>query len=216
MIQRRRNFSFSSNSDYMKDVQGTPEEMYAQWHWGVEPKDAIEMFIPGFTEQQNKKMRLIECGRLVEFTYRLPNHKPTLRDRLYKLSRKHSNKTHLSFDPNHQYHRLYITTGSKEVKKKLKKDLYQDNPYLDLPLSEISEFAGGHHASDDYPSLDARAIGILTSIVYACEKEGDGYSFYVHKMGEESGEQPILAVTANGDLFICGGAYTAPVQGITN
>ena len=76
---------------------------------------------------------------------------------------------------------------------------------------------GGRHAKkDDYPNVKVRPIGILTNVVYGTEKQGDGYSFYIHHMGEESGIQPALGVDRRGRLWVLGGNYTSPTPGITD
>ena len=206
-MRRRKNFSAAGNRS---SVNGSLRQMYTDWHWGVEPKNLTEINDPDLPEE------LVETGRLVELHYRQPEQNPKRKDKVYKLAKKNSNKTHLAFDPHHKYERLYIATNDKPTLKKFKKDLYTTSPYKDVDLGDMSLYVGGKHAMDDYPPIDARAVGILTSIVYACEKEGDGYSFYVHKMGEESGIQPILAASKDGRLWVVGGNYTSPIQGITD
>ena len=120
------------------------------------------------------------------------------------------------FNPHSPNDCLYIVTTSEKAKNKIKKDFYKDNPFQEVPLSDMSYFTGGRHMGEHYPNITAKAIGILTTLVYACEKGGDGYSFYVHQMGEESGVQPLIAVSSDGRLWIVGGNYTAPIQGITD
>ena len=209
MIPRRRNFL--SAGSYKKRVTGDPVDMYTQWHWGVKPKGT-----PLNVDDEDLPNVLIECGRLVEFTYRSPQQNPKHKDKLYKLTKNDANKTHLVFDPEHPNDRLYIVSISEKVDDKFAKKFYKDNPHIDCSLIDMSEYIGGRHSGNDYPDVDARAVGILTSIVYACEKKGDGYSFYVHKMGEETGVQPIIACSEDGRLWIVGGNYTAPRQGITD
>ena len=213
MITRRRNFSIGNpmGKSYKSRVSGNPINMYKEWHWGTAPNATpIEVNDPAYPDI------LIECGRVVEFTYRAPRQNPKHKDKIYKLSKPDSNKTHLVFDPEHTNDRLYIVSTCSKAKATIKKDLYEKSPYQDVDLADISYFVGGRHAAEDYPEIEARVVGVLTSIVYACEKKGDGYSFYVHQLGEESGIQPILAVSADGRLWIVGGNYTAPLQGITD
>ena len=69
---------------------------------------------------------------------------------------------------------------------------------------------------DDYEDIFVQPIGIMTNVVYACEKKGDGYSFYIHALGEESGIRPVLGMADDGSLWFAGGNYTAPIQGITD
>ena len=207
MIKRRKNFSEGS---YQQRVEGTFPEMYKKWHWGKAHTGVIELKDKDYPEN------LVECGRLVEFTYRDPRQNPKHKDKMYKLNSKDSNVTHLVFDPKHPNERLYIGCTNPSVKSKIAKDLYAKNDYVDVPLSDMSYFAPGRHSADDYPSVEAKVLGVLTSIVYACEKIGDGYSFYVHQMGEESGLQPLIAVDKEGRLWVVGGNYSVPIQGITD
>ena len=72
------------------------------------------------------------------------------------------------------------------------------------------------HATDDYPDIKVKPIGILRNVVYATPKKGDGFSLYIHEMGEETGIKPALCVDKTGRLWIIGGDYTCPVPGITN
>jgi hypothetical protein len=65
--------------------------------------------------------------------------------------------------------------------------------------------------------VHASPVGILTHVVYATDKKGDGYSFYIHKLGEESGLRPCLAVDGQGRMWIAGGNYKGnPTPGITD
>jgi hypothetical protein len=211
MIRRKNRSSGFFSKSYKSKAAGNPENMYREWHWGVNPNpEPIEVDDSDYPDV------LIECGRLVEFTYRPIGGNIKRKDRLYKLSKTDSNKTHLVFNPYHEFDKLYIVCTDSKAKKTVANDLYKTNPFQSVPLADISYHTGGRHMGEDYPDIDAKAIGILTTIVYACEKKGDGYSFYVHKMGEESGIQPIIAVSKDGRLWIAGGNYTAPIQGITD
>lgn len=211
MIRRKNRSSGFFSKSYKSKVSGDPIKMYSEWHWGVKPQvKPIEVDDPDYPDV------LIECGRLVEFTYRPINGNIKRKDKMYKLNKPDSNNTHLVFNPYHEFDKLYIVTNSEKAKKKAVKDLYKSNPLPDVSLSDISYHTGGRHMGEDYPNVDAKVIGILTSIVYACEKKGDGYSFYVHQMGEESGIQPVIAISRDGRFWIVGGNYTAPIQGITD
>jgi hypothetical protein len=56
-------------------------------------------------------------------------------------------------------------------------------------------------------------------VTYYTLKEDDAGkpspSKYIHRMGEEGGIEPILAVSQQGDLLILGGTYTCEIGGIT-
>ena len=102
------------------------------------------------------------------------------------------------------------------MQKEMKTKLYLRNPSSKYSLAEVAESVGGRHATDDYPDIQVLPIGIMTHVVYATEKKGDGMSFYIHHMGEESGIQPALAVDSRGRLWVAGGNYTSPTPGITD
>jgi len=138
-----------------------------------------------------------------------------------KLTRKEANGSHLCFDPNHPNERLYLLTHPEFSERMTKKDRnlpgYENGTkYRETSLSEMAAAVGGRHGTPDYPDVGAAPVGILTHVVYATEKKGDGYSFYIHKMGEESGIRPALAIDAKGRLWIVGGAYRSPSPGITD
>jgi hypothetical protein len=190
------------------------EKKYSDWHWGIAPKSVIDWEDPDLPEGE-----VIECGRLVELHYREPGMR---KDTVMKLTRKEANGSHLVFDPEHPYGRLYIlshTDFSDRMKKK-----YRQNPnyesgtkYREASLTDLARAVGGRHAVDDYPDVEAAPVGILTHVVYATEKKGDGYSFYIHKLGEESGVRPCLCIDKKGRLWIVGGNYRGnPTPGITD
>ena len=216
MIRRKNRGAGFFSKSYKSRVSGSPENMYSEWHWGVKPKGSpIQVDDPEYPDV------LIECGRLVEFTYRPIDGNVKRKDKKYDLkttlpNKKHANSTHLVFNPNSSHDCLYIVSTCEKSKARIKNDFYKNNPYQEVPLSDMSYFTGGRHMGENYPDVDAKVIGILTTLVYACEKGGDGYSFYVHQMGEESGVQPLIAVSSDGRLWIVGGNYTAPIQGITD
>lgn len=186
---------------------------YTAWHWGIEPKHVIQWDDPDYPEGE-----LVECGRLVELHVREPGQR---RDTIIRLNRKEGNGSHLAFDPEHPNQRLYILSHPDFRARMLGE--FRQNPdysggskYRVMPLVEIAKRAGGRHASRDYADVDAAPVGILTHVVYATEKKGDGYSQYIHKLGEESGIRPVLAVDGEGRLWVAGGNYTSPTPGITD
>jgi hypothetical protein len=187
---------------------------YADWHWGVPHKFVIDWDDPDLPEGD-----LIECGRLVELHFREPGQR---KDTVLKLSRAEANGSHLCFDPEHPNGRLYILSHTDFAEKL--KTKYRKNPqyvggskYRPMLLSELARGVGGRHGTSDYPEVEAAPIGVLTHVVYATEKKGDGYSFYIHKMGEESGIRPYLAVDGQGRAWIVGGNYRGdPTPGISD
>jgi hypothetical protein len=186
---------------------------YEEWHWGIPYKQKVDWNDPDLPDGD-----LIECGRLCELHIREPGQR---KDTVLKLSRAEANGSHLCFDPEHPNGRLYILSHTDFAEKL--KTKYRKNPqyvggskYRPMLLSELARGVGGRHGTSDYPEVEAAPIGVLTHVVYATEKKGDGYSFYIHKMGEESGIRPYLAVDGQGRAWIVGGSYSCPTPGITN
>jgi hypothetical protein len=196
-------------------------DLYRDWHWGIPPKHRIKWDDPELDAhllQHNPDAELVECGRLVEMHVREPGNRS---DTIIRLNRKEGNGSHLAFDPFHPYQRLYIL-AHPDLQARLTQT-YRANPeykggskYRSMPLSEIANRAGGRHGTRDYLGISASPLGVLTHVVYATEKKGDGYSQYIHKLGEESGIRPILAVDGVGRPWVVGGNYTSPTPGITD
>lgn len=201
----------------MKDPGG----IYRDWHWGIDPKRRIRWDDPeldAHLSRHNPGAELVECGRLVELHVREPGKRS---DTVIRLTKKEGNGSHLAFDPFHPYQRLYIL-AHPDFQERLSQG-YRANPeykggskYRSMPLTEIAQRVGGRHATRDYLGVDAAPLGVLTHVVYATEKKGDGYSQYIHKLGEESGIRPVLAVDGYGRPWVVGGNYTAPNPGITD
>lgn len=186
---------------------------FSDWHWGIPHENVKHWNDPDYPPGD-----LIETGKLVELHIREPGKR---KDTVIRLNKSEANGSHLVFDPLHPAQRLYIL-ASPEFQARMRKR-YRANPnYKDgskfkaLPLSYIANVAGGRHGTPDYPDVDAVPLGILTHVVYATDKKGDGFSFYIHKMGEESGIKPVLAVDGPGRPWIVGGNYTSPNPGITD
>ena len=190
-------------------------DAYKRWHWGVNPQQSVE-WEPEAKDDNGRALypdAVIECGRLVELRFRLPDAR---KDMAMNLPKEQANRSHLCFDPDHPYERLYVLLP-EDVRKGVKKAYWDKNPYEQIELNELAKVVGGRHGKKaDYPAVKVRPVGILTSFVYACEKEGDGLSLYVHRVGEESGIRPCLAADCNGRLWIVGGNYTSPTAGVTD
>jgi hypothetical protein len=193
-------------------------ELYKKWHWGVDATVIKDWNDPDVDSVLGPDNIVIETGRLVELHFREPHKR---KDTIVKLDKDEANGSHLVFDPDHHSNRLYIYSqdGFKERMREryLSNGTYKGRSrYQDMPLKNAAKIVGGRHATDDYPNLDVVPIGILTHVVYATEKTGDGYSFYIHKLGEESGINPALTISEDGRLWIAGGNYTSPEAGITD
>jgi hypothetical protein len=194
-----------------------PVTVYTNWHWGIAPAQVVQWpdepdgLVYPFNGRSDSP--LVECGRLVELHIFKPG---STRTKVLKLDREESNETPLVFDPAHPYRRLYILTGPKLRERTSR--FYSDPKaaYRINPLTGVAYYARGRHATPDYHDLDVRPLGVLTNIVYATHKKGDGPSMYIHEFGEDSGIQPALCVDALGRLWIAGGNYTSPDPGITD
>jgi hypothetical protein len=189
------------------------KKAYEEWHWGIEPAQTIDWKDADLPEH------LVECGRLVEIHYRPLDEltgNPSEKDSIIELTGKDKKGSHLAFDPNHKNQRLYFLLAPS-VQKQIKNRLYKKNPsYPAVSLQEASGWAGGRHAGKDYPKVLINPLGLMTNVVYATHKQGDGPSSYIHTLGEESGVRPILGVDDIGRLWFAGGNYTSPNPGITD
>lgn len=192
---------------------------YEEWHWGI-PSASVKEWkdedVDGALHGPNGE--LIETGRLVELHFREPGKR---KDTVVRLNRGEANGSHLSFDPHHPSQRLYIHSHPKFAERMHQKYLQDDHfeggsRHQAMPLKQAAKIVGGRHGTSDYPDVMVTPIGILTHVVYATEKKGDGFSFYIHKLGEESGLRPALTIDDKGRMWIAGGAYTSPTPGITD
>lgn len=196
---------------------------FEDWHWGVGPAKVV------YLEEDDYPESLIECGRLIRIHLRLPTnarknesrHPRRERDSMIEFSRSVSNNSHVGFDPDHQYERLYFIVDSK-ARPTLRRRLWDENPLGAMPLGQVATLAGGRHGkSHDYPDIEVKPVGVITALVYFTHKAGDEspgmkQSYYIHKMGELSHHFPILCCDADGRLWMAGGNYTTPNPGITD
>ena len=190
-------------------------EAFSDWHWGLEPASVVDWADEQLPDE------LIECGRLAELRFRIPSanskgNPARRKDSTLTLTKPESNKSHLAYDPNHPSERLYILLEPK-LQKKVATTYYAQNPFAEQSLADVAKFTGGRHGTArDYPEVMVKPIGICTAVIYATEKEGDGFSFYIHRLGEETGVRPCLCVSEDGRLWLAGGNYTSPTAGITD
>jgi hypothetical protein len=135
---------------------------------------------------------------------------------MIEFSREVSAGSHIAFDPNHPYERLYLLINPR-VLPALRRRFWDENPSPAMPLGQLAALAGGRHGrGDDYLRIYVKPVGILTAIVYSTDKKRDGLSYYIHHMGEISHHYPVLAVDQTGRLWLAGGDYTSPNEGIKN
>ena len=189
--------------------KGAVKKAFEKWHWGIEPTQEVNW------DDKDLPEYLVECGRLVELHVRPLEGNPKLKDRVIKFKKSNSNASHVAFDPEHPSQRLYLLLNAG-ARRKMKK-LWDKSEYDVHTPYEIAKYVGGRHSKkNDYPRVKVRPLGVLTNVVYATEKKGDGFSFYIHKMGEESGIQPAVGVDKKGRVWVLGGNYTSPTPGITD
>lgn len=186
-----------------------PEKSYKDWHWGIPHTEEIE------TDESVYPDELVAAGNLVQLNFRQVNHNPKRKDKCIELNPKERENSWLAFDPNHHSQRLYILL-KPSLQKQMKEVFWKDSDYNIQSPKKIAKLLGGKHSNEKYPIDEVKPIGILTACIYACEKKGDGFSWYIHHMGEETGIRPCLCVDKKGRLWIIGGDYTSPIQGITN
>ena len=195
----------------------------AAWEWRT--GDQFDLKLTEWDDPDYPDGALIECGHLVRVHFRAPSgpqkrgrsarHPRRKRDTTVTFSPSVVKEAQLAFDPNHPSDRLYMLLPERACTA-LATRFWQDNPAPPRLLSEWAMLAGGRHAKGGYPDVVAKPVGVMTAVVYFKNKEGDGTSYYLHKMGEVSCYYPILACDERGRLWVCGGNYTSPAPGITD
>ncbi len=215
----------------MPKIDKTAHEKYRKWHWGHAVKEVKDLDEPHLPED----IRLVETGVLTELHLDpvegldIPlvemasmaaeaarmGHEP---DELgvIAVDEKDYKNNHLSFDIDHPSQRLYINLSPSSRRDAAKHLWRKGEP--SYSLFDLAKAVGGRHAQrDDYPDVDVQPIGKLYFVTYYTHKKGDDPpSKYIHRMGEEGGIEPVLAVSKDGHLFIAGGSYTCPNPGITH
>jgi len=140
---------------------------------------------------------------------------------MIELSRSVSANSHIAFDPDHPYQRLYLLIPAK-ARETLKAQFWAKNNISPMLLGQAAELAGGRHGKmKDYPSVLVKPFGVCTACVYFTHKEGDENpndprSYYIHQMGELTKYFPLLCCDHQGRLWFAGGNYTSPTPGITD
>jgi len=216
-----------------KAAQKRAEDAYRTHHWGYAATHQKPVDLPGLPEDYP----LTEMGLLTHLHVdpvpgvRLPQIRTNTMDDaaammgyepdrlgVIEVDQADLNNNHVSWDPAHPAQRLYLhlSPSSQCDARKLWR---KGDPTF--TLHEAAKLAGGIHAKrDDYPKgVRVQPLGILYFTSYYTLKEDDNNepspSVYIHRMGEEGGIEPVLAVSSDGNLWICGGSYTVPEGGIT-
>jgi hypothetical protein len=185
------------------------------WHWGVPAKQTIEWVDPDIDRNlRGKNKELVEIGRFSEIRFRPIGERKITR---LPLPESSVDRSHVTFDWRHPKQRIYLLTDPS-----LWSDfagLYREDG--SLPLADYAQQIGSVHGTRDYPSLKVTPLGRVSHILYVTEKgaywpgdQPDGLSTYIHRMGEEKGVEPGLAVDRHGRIWYAGGSYTCPRPGI--
>lgn len=187
-------------------------KQYTDWHWGENPAMVVDW------DDSDTPENMIECGRLVRVHFRAPASVNPRRERdtMIELARPMARRSYVAYDPSHPSERLYLLVAPAATPL-LAERFFRENPAPALPLGQLAMMVGGRHGKvNDYPDVMVKPIGVMTALVYHTHKKGDGPSYYIHKMGEESTHFPVLAADSCGRLWIAGGNYTCPTPGITD
>ena len=187
-------------------------EAFLDTSWGLPHAEEVEVDDPDLPD------KLTEWGRLIEIHLNRPKSNPNGKEKStsIKLSGHEQENSHLAFDPAQQDGRLYLVL-EEGLHDQMREEFWDKSKMNPRPLWEVARMAGGRHGRrDDYPDVEVKPIGIVTGLMYGRNKRGDDYSWYIHKMGEESGIQPVLTVGNDGRLWIAGGNYQSLIPGITD
>lgn len=166
---------------------------------------------------------VIECGRLARLHIRVTRavkgkkvHPRRDTEAMIEFSRMVAGGSHIAFDPVHSDQRLYLLINDKALPV-LRERLWDANSARPMDLNDVALIAGGRHGRRrDYPEIMVKPVGLLTAVVYFANKKTNGPSYYIHAVGEISHHYPILCVDAEGKLWLAGGNYTSPTEGITD
>jgi len=195
--------------------QGARE--YRRWTWGL-PHHQVEPWSNQVLDKHlGKDHEYIACGRLCELHFTEPGKR---KQTVLRLNRNEANNSLIMFDPQHRNQRLYFKLDPK-FRAKLKKRFVANPKYSFMQAADAAAIVGGRHGrrsnpGTDYPKVEVMPFGVWDAVVYAVEKNGDGFSKYIHQMGEESGVKPALGMDRRGDVYVLGGNYTVPTAGITD
>jgi len=206
----RKNRSTAAQQDHLK--------AFWNWKWydraDSNPRD-VQVFE---IEDDDLPERLVGCGRLVAFRYRVPlsgnvRSNPSKEFRVLGPEQKNS---FLFFDLDDPDQRLYPYLSDK-ARAAAAGVYYHQNPFEEISLAQLARETGGRQSRGvPYPRVMVKPVGVASAAVYEAEKRDDGKSLYIHRFGEESGVRPVLAIGNDGRIWLAGGDYTCPTPGITN
>ena len=218
-----------------------PDDAWNDWHWNKGGRRNAPQRISVSTPHIGEDATLIEAGRFVSIHFEplaaveqeLARTLPIMRaDEMTKEAALEGNEPDeylvleleekdwphnwVAFDFDHEEDRIYLLFDPA-IRRQLARHLWDAFPAMQsASLGELAAQVGGSHGNaDDYPDVQVKPLGYIFYLSYYTHKEGDDpASIYIHRMGEEKGIEPILAVSEDGRLWIAGGSYKCPNAGI--
>lgn len=188
------------------------EKTYARYrsaHWGKEPDGYFVVEDPDLPDQ------LVEMGKLVELEL---SRGPRGRSMRLEFGDGH-NGDMLVFCQRRPERLFNVLLPETEAEMRKLFDAKTAIPLRTLAETCRRDARGGREPRQlrhPYPRVQVTPLGVVDSVTYATDKEGDGWSHYMHECGEESGIKPRLGVDREGRLWWAGGNYHVPDAGITD
>lgn len=180
---------------------------YETAHWG-EPS-TTEYDWPDAPDN----VRATEMGKLVEIRFEVDDGDEGVLD---GFKRRGAEPDILCFSPKVD-ERLYFALSTASKDRMRRSCWVRRHPTY--TLDEVAQTVGGRQARFAYAPMfphRVQAIGRVTAVAYFTTKRGDPTnSEYEHEMGEWGGVRPMLCVSPDGALWLAGGSYTVPDEGIT-
>lgn len=180
-------------------------------HWGFEPMRVIEIKDPDLPNYLTEMGALVELGILPAGANGRWNPKATP----VPIRVPSVDGNMLTFCP--KLERLYPVLTPTTQGKIAARYLAKDGPWYGL--GQVAKHVGGAHQGH-YPRIQVQALGPVAEVIYHTAKNGDREEQqgleYVHHQGEEGGIQPWACVDAQGRIWLAGGDYTVPDEGITD
>ena len=185
-----------------------PAARYRSAHWGIEATQVFEVDDPKIADAP-----LVEMGKLRGLRIKPQG------ARSFELAFPRTRQHILAFSPrkDQRLYLIYPTSTAKRLAKRLLVDGADE-----YELRDVARAAGGRQARYRFrrSTLPVQVLGALTHVIYYTPKGGDEEERrgveYIHRMGEEGGVEPYLAIDEDGQLWIAGGSYTVPDPGITH
>ena len=178
-------------------------------HWGVEP-DTV-------WHDPDIQGELPEMGKLRELWVSWSDEQGKAHDQKVKFPKPKSGQQPpiVAFTTDNS-ERLYLS--QPEWVKQRNRALIDKSGHW-YGLDEVAKDVGGRQSNWGYPDIDVQILGECTHIVYATNKKSDGPSEYIHEFAEEKKADsvcPVLCVDSDGMLWLAGGSYSVPDEGITD